>query len=93
MCSELRHGCGIHYRSPVPTKRPKPDPSERPRRAKPRAKTGESKAIGFRTSDAMIALLEKLAARERRSVNAQIHALIDEALLARGIQPPGLPPE
>lgn len=48
---------------------------------------GEKKAFALRLDPAVHAAIERLAAAELRSVNAQIEQLLREALRARGINP------
>ena len=42
----------------------------------------------MRASPGVMAAVEKLAAAELRSVNAQVEILLREALARRGVQPP-----
>jgi hypothetical protein len=48
----------------------------------------DKKAFLLRVDPAMWAAIERLAAAELRSVNAQVEYLLREALAARGIGPP-----
>jgi hypothetical protein len=53
----------------------------------PPAKPPERKAFALRLDPALHVAIERLAAAELRSVNAQIEFLLREALRARGINP------
>ena len=46
----------------------------------------------MRASSGVMAAVERLAAAELRSVNAQVETLLREALARRGIAPPEDPP-
>ena len=48
----------------------------------------DKKAFALRLDPALHAALERCAAAELRSVNAQIECLLREALARRGIKPP-----
>lgn len=54
--------------------------------AAPSAKTPAKKAFALRLDPAVHAAVERLAAAELRSANAQIESLLREALSARGIE-------
>ena len=56
--------------------------------AEPGDKSGK-KAFALRLDPAVHAAVERLAAAQLRSVNAQIEILLREALRARGVQKPG----
>jgi len=47
------------------------------------------KAFLMRVTPAVLAAVERLAAAELRSVNAQVEVLLREALQRRGVQTPG----
>ena len=62
--------------------------------------TGEKKAFALRLDPALHAAIERLAAQDFRSVNAELEVLLREALHRRGVkvpiaQPPrrGRPPK
>ncbi len=55
--------------------------------AKPSAKAKGKKAFALRLDPAVHAAIERLAAAELRSSNAQIEMLLREALSRRGIKP------
>ena len=48
--------------------------------------SGERKAYPLRVDPALLAAVERCAAAELRSVNAQVECLVREALAARGIR-------
>ena len=50
------------------------------------------KAFALRLDPALYAAVERLAARELRSVNAELEMLLREALARRGIRPPAAEP-
>ena len=52
----------------------------------------QKKAFALRLDPAVHAAVERLAAAELRSANAQIEMLLREALAARGIEPGSAPP-
>lgn len=54
---------------------------------------GEKKAFALRLDPALYAAIERLAAGELRSVNAEIEMLLREALARRGVKlAPATPP-
>ena len=50
------------------------------------------KAFALRLDPALYEAVERLAARELRSVNAELEMLLREALARRGIRPPAAEP-
>ena len=53
-----------------------------------RSKASARKAFLMRASSGVMAAVERLAAAELRSVNAQVETLLREALARRGVVPP-----